>query len=72
MYLEANHCGHINSSQGHEINSKQLNCKFSDKKYEHKMIQWKETGMFEIKALTAFIHLVGQEFNIVKKNLFIL
>lgn len=25
--------------------------------------------MFEIKALTAFIQLVGQEFNIVKKNL---
>lgn len=39
MYLEANHCGHINSSQGHEINSKQLNSKFSDKKCEHKMIQ---------------------------------
>lgn len=73
MYLEANHCGHINFSQGHEINSKQLNCKFSDKKCEHKMIQqWNETGMFEIKTLTAFIIIVGQEFNIVKKNLFIL
>lgn len=56
-----------------KINTKQLNSKFSDKKREHKMRQqWKETGMFEIKALTAFIQLVEQEFSRVKKNLFIL